>query len=149
MLKISKLADYAIVIMQAIAAEREELFSASKLAERTHIAEPTVSKLLKTLTQKKLLQSQRGAQGGYSLAHLAEQINLAQIIAAIDGEIALTECDQKDSCCQVEKSCQVSKNWRQISSALRDVLTEISLAQMQQPITTDVIKVKFKEKLKR
>lgn len=149
MLKISKLADYAIVIMNELAAQKGQFLSASQLASLTHVSEATASKLLKSLAKSELLQSQMGAQGGYSLINDPKDINLAQIITAIEGEIALTECDKHNSCCNMQKTCTVSSNWQRIGAAIRNALAEISLADMQQPIPQAVIELKMIRNIKR
>lgn len=147
MLKISKLADYAIVIMNTIATEPNTLHSAPDIATKTTIKEPTVSKLLKMLTQANLLNSQRGTNGGYGLAQPANTITVASIIEAIDGKIAMTECDKNNSCCAVAPSCTVSSNWQKISRAIRNALSDISLADMQHDIPEKTIRVDFKRKI--
>lgn len=148
MLRISKLADYAIVIMNTLTTHAGKRLSASELAELTRISEPTVGKLLKVLANKKLLQSQLGAKGGYSLATAPQHINLVQVISAIEGEIALTECDKSQSHCAVQHICTVSENWQKISQAIRTALSKISLADMQYPLDQTVIEFNLQAKLK-
>ena len=91
MLRISKLTDYATVILAALSAQPEALHSASGLAERTGVAAPTVSKLLKELQRAGIVRSVRGARGGYQLARSAQEISAAEIIDAVEGPVALTE----------------------------------------------------------
>lgn len=146
MLKISKLADYAIVIMNTIATDPSALLSATDIAAKTTIAEPTVSKLLKMLTQANLLNSQRGMHGGYELIQPANTITVASIIEAIDGKIAMTECEKSDGCCAVASNCTVSSNWQKISRAIRNALSDISLADMQHDIPEAVIHFDFKRR---
>ncbi len=69
MLRISRLTDYATVILASLAGG--SLASAAEIAERTHIGLPTVSKLLKELQHAGLVRSMRGARGGYQLARPA------------------------------------------------------------------------------
>ena len=139
MLRISKLADYTIVIMNEIAGNSNPLLSAKDIAGTTHLTETTVSKLLKLLVKANLLISQQGAKGGYQLARPAKDMTLAQIIAVMDGEIAMTECDRIDGCCSVEKHCTISSNWRRISHAIRDALSNISLADMNTPLPQPIV----------
>ena len=89
-----------------------------------------VSKILKLLTQAGLLTSARGAQGGYSLARDPEQIDIVEIIAALDGNIALTDCSSKASECSLELICTISNNWRLINQVVYDALKTISLAEL-------------------
>lgn len=133
MLRISKLTDYGTVVMAYLANHPNKDHAAKKIAEDTHIALPTVSKLLKLFTRNGLLVAQRGVKGGYSLALPAQKISLAEIISALEGDIALTECGRTKSLCAMEAQCSIRSNWRMISEAIRDTLNKISLAQMISP----------------
>lgn len=148
MLRISKIADYGTKIMLAMAeSPHYRLCAATELAESTHISLPTVSKILKLLLKGDLLISQRGSQGGYQLARTPEEITLAQIVSVLDGEIAMTECEQQMGCCQIEDNCNVKGNWAIISNIIVDVLRNISLAQMSKPIQKDDIPLKFYQRV--
>ena len=105
MLRIGKLTDYATVILATLAADRSRLQNAGALAERTHIAAPTVSKLLKQLQRAGLVKSTRGTHGGYQLARAPEDISAAAILDALEGPIALTECSVGTGHCCIEHSC--------------------------------------------
>jgi FeS assembly SUF system regulator len=130
MLRIGKLTDYATVILATLAGDRTRLLNASTLAERTHIAAPTVSKLLKQMHRAGLVNSTRGTRGGYQLARSPDQISAASILDALEGPIALTDCSAGASGCCLEHTCQVSKTWQRLSAAIRRSLSEISLAQL-------------------
>ncbi|MGH8443058.1 MAG: SUF system Fe-S cluster assembly regulator [Nevskiaceae bacterium] len=134
MLKLGKLADYATTIMTSIAADSARLHSAQELSGRTHVASPTVSKLLKLLTKAGLVESVRGAQGGYRLTRDASGISVAEVIVAIDGPIALTQCAQHKGACAIESFCGVRTNWRLINQTVRHALEAVTLAQMAAPL---------------
>lgn len=134
MLKLGKLADYATTLMTALAADPQHLASAHELASRTHVSAPTVAKLLKLLTRAGLVEPVRGAHGGYRLARPAEDVNVAQVIAAIDGPIALTQCAHHKGTCAIESHCGVRSNWRLINQTVRHALEAVSLAQMAAPL---------------
>lgn len=134
MLKLGKLADYATMVMTVLAAEAGRPLSAHELAERTHVSEPTVAKVLKRLTRGAVIRSERGAQGGYRLARPAGRISVADIITAMEGPIALTECSTHGGGCAVESSCGVRGNWRLINKAIRAALEAVTLDQMVQPL---------------
>jgi len=135
MLKLGKLADYGTMLMTVLAAEPERLYSAHDLADRTHVAAPTVSKLLKLLTKGGLVESVRGAQGGYRLAHEASSITVADVIGAIDGgPIAVTQCSHHKGACAIEPFCGVRANWRLINHTIRHALESVTLAQMAAPL---------------
>ena len=130
MLRIGKLTDYATVILATLAADRSRLQNASSLAERTHIAAPTVSKLLKQLHRAGLVVSTRGTHGGYQLARDPEAISAATILDALEGPVALTECSSANSHCGIETTCSVGRTWQRLNVAIRRSLNEISLAQL-------------------
>jgi FeS assembly SUF system regulator len=130
MLRIGKLTDYATVILATLAADRSRLQNAGSLAERTHIAAPTVSKLLKQLHRAGLVVSMRGTHGGYQLARDPEAISAATILDALEGPVALTECSSANNHCGIEHTCSVGRTWQRLNVAIRRSLNEISLAQL-------------------
>jgi FeS assembly SUF system regulator len=130
MLRISKLADYATVIMNYLTHMHEQAYNAAQIASATGIPLPTVRKILKQLQAAKLLHSQRGAEGGYHLARTASDIYLGEVIEAIDGPLALTECCAPIKSCVQETHCHTKNNWQSINKVVRDALYTIRLAQM-------------------
>jgi FeS assembly SUF system regulator len=135
MIRLTKLTDYGIVLMSRLSAEPEEVLNVSTLAAETRIAAPTVAKILKVLSREGLLRSQRGASGGYSLAKEPGEISIADVIAAMEGPIAMTECaEHGPGECVQESVCRVRGNWQVINDAVRGALENISLAEMAQPL---------------
>ncbi len=134
MLRMSKMTDYGTVILshmaQVEAARQATLLSANDLAGATSLALPTVSKVLKSLSRAGLVSSHRGAQGGYELARPAQQITAAQIIDALEGPVAITECASEDGHCELESICSVGGAWQRVNHAIRRGLQDISLAQL-------------------
>jgi FeS assembly SUF system regulator len=130
MLRISRLTDYATVLLAALAGEAERVQTAASLAAQTHIAAPTVSKLLKQLQRAGLVSSTRGLHGGYQLARPATQISAAAIIDALEGPLALTDCAAGHGQCGIEETCRVSRVWQRLNLAMRRALYDVSLAQL-------------------
>jgi FeS assembly SUF system regulator len=130
MLRISKLTDYATVILARLAAEPEQRFTAAQIAAETHLAAPTVSKLLKQLHRQGLVASTRGSAGGYLLSRPATEITAAQILDALEGPVALTECAGLASHCGIERTCRVGHSWQRVNLAIRRSLQEISLLEL-------------------
>jgi FeS assembly SUF system regulator len=123
------------MLMSHIAAAPGSLHSASSLARAASVSVPTVSKILKVMARKGLLVSHRGASGGYTLARPPAAITVAEVIAAVEGPIAVTECiDDSHSECAVESSCRVRTNWQRINDAVRGALEQINLEEMAQPL---------------
>lgn len=135
MIRITKQSDYGIVLMSRLAAAPEALHNATVLAADAQLPAPTVSKILKLLARGGLLESHRGVKGGYTLARSPEAISVAEIISALEGPIAVTECieDAPGECSQ-EPFCAVRGNWQQINLAIRQALEAMSLAEMTEPV---------------
>ncbi len=131
MLRVSRLADYATVIMTRLAARPADVLSAVQIAEDARLELPTVSKLLKLLAHAALVESFRGASGGYRLARDAGCISLAEIVAAVEGPLSLTECDTGQ--CAREAHCSVRPSWQKISATVGSALRAVSLADMLDP----------------
>ncbi len=106
------------------------MYTSKELAEVTSIPLPTVTRILKMLSNGGLLESQRGPQGGYSLTKNAKDISVAEVIEAMEGPISLTECASDDCGCSYESDCAVGKPWQKINKAIRGVLRNINLAEM-------------------
>jgi FeS assembly SUF system regulator len=131
MMRMTKQADYAIVLMSYFARTEEGLvLSARDLAAQAKLPVPTVTKLLKILARADLLTSHRGLRGGYALQRTPEQISVADIIAAIEGPIAMTQCCENARGCRQEPTCPIGPNWRLIDTAVRGALGQVSLAEM-------------------
>jgi len=130
MLRISRLTDYATVLLAALASEPQRVQTAASLAEQTHVAAPTVSKLLKQLQRAGLVSSTRGLHGGYQLARPAAQISAAAILDALEGPVALTDCSVGHGQCEIEESCRVGRVWQRLNLAIRRALYDVSLAQL-------------------
>lgn len=135
MLRMTKQADYGIVLLSRMAGQPTARFTAPELAGETHLPLPMVSKILKILGRGGLLVSHRGAKGGYSLAAPPREISVARMITALDGPIAFTECsdDGSPGLCSQEAGCQIRTNWQRINLAVRDALEAITLAELATP----------------
>lgn len=130
MLKLSRLTDYAAVVMAQIARYPDRPHAAADLAADVQLPSPTVRKTLKMLVRAGLLTSLRGAQGGYQLARPASRITAAEIIAAIEGPVAMTECSQAEGDCELVDTCGVADNWQRVSLAIRTLLESVTLAHL-------------------
>jgi FeS assembly SUF system regulator len=132
MLKLSKMTDYAVVISAQMARHPERLYAAADLADEIGLPKPTVSKLLKMLVKAELLVSRRGTQGGYQLLRSAAAITASDLIAAIEGPVAMTECSLEDSQCDLISQCGVATNWQRVTQAIHELLASVTLAQLAQ-----------------
>ena len=135
MIRMSRLADYGVVLMTQLAARPEVLTTAPELSLSSGLPVPTVSKILKALVQDGVLESHRGNKGGYALVRRAEEVSVAEIIRALEGPIALTECvGAEEGACDFEALCPTRTNWQKINDAIHRALDEVSLADMMGPM---------------
>lgn len=133
MVRLSNLADYAVVVMCQMAVSDEARPSAANIAAATTIPLPTVAKLMGTLSRAGLLLSYRGISGGFCLARPAESISVGEIVEAVDGPIALTHCtDPAPGQCVRESICSIKPHWQIINRTIRDALSTVSLADLVQ-----------------
>lgn len=130
MLKMSRLTDYGTGVLAYLAGAGARPHSASEVAEQTGLPTATVSKVLKLLTRAGLVTSHRGAQGGYVLSRPAPEITAAEVLDALEGPLALTECSTEAGICELEPLCLVGNAWQRINIAIRRALEEISLAEL-------------------
>jgi FeS assembly SUF system regulator len=137
MIRMTKLTDYGIVILTHMAMEEPgSLHTAQDLSSKSRVPVPTASKLLKSLARAGLVISHRGRNGGYGLSRDADAISVAEIIAAIEGPIGLTECGTgTGSACDMEPFCAAKGRWAPINQAIERALQDVPLSAMrpQQP----------------
>ncbi len=131
MLKLSKMTDYGIVVL-SILAQREEgsLASARDISEATRLPQPTVAKVLKVLSRKGIVESVRGAAGGYRLAVQPDGLDLVTIIEALEGPVRMTSCAVAPFVCPDDYDCPVGQRWPQINDAVVRALSEVSLSDL-------------------
>lgn len=133
--RINKLTDYATMVLSAMAGHDDQIHSAQQLAADCHLETPTTSKVLKLLAAAGLVESFRGAQGGYRLARSGAEISVADVLRAVEGPIGITECAAEPGLCSHESVCNLRGNWRRIAFAVEQALEEVSVADMARPLT--------------
>ncbi|MGJ0486592.1 MAG: SUF system Fe-S cluster assembly regulator [Methylomicrobium sp.] len=133
MLRVSKMTDYATVILSFMAKDARDVYTAIEIAAATGIALPTVSKILKLLVHAQVLISTRGAKGGYALADAPDKITVAAVISALEGPIGLTECSISHQGCEQASGCGIRGNWELINQTIHDALESVTLADMIKP----------------
>jgi len=131
MIKLSNLADYAVVLMSTIAARSDDIHTAASLNFDTKVPLPTVSKILGKMAKANLLMSHRGIGGGFSMKLDMENISIADIIEAVDGPVQLTNClSEEDTCCDYEPVCLTRSKWDKINDAVYQALNNVPLSEM-------------------
>jgi FeS assembly SUF system regulator len=143
LLRLSRITDYGIVLLAQLAQQTRTAgdFAAPRtardLAAEVALPVPMVSKILKILARANILGSQRGAKGGYTLTRRPEDLSVAELITALDGPVALTQCAISPGLCDHEQSCAVSNPWQVINQVVEYALSEVTLADLINPAFTD------------
>jgi FeS assembly SUF system regulator len=123
MIKISKLSDYAIVVLNELARAQGQLLTATMLSHSTRIPEPTVAKVLKLLSKQKIVNSIRGVNGGYMMKRCPSTITVHELIVALEGPVALTACTtHSNDTCNIEQLCPLRSGWQKINDAITGTL---------------------------
>ncbi len=134
MIRITRQTDYGILVLAHMASiPGDAVHTATNLAKWSGIPKPMVSKILKTLAREGMLVSHRGVKGGYSLAVHAERITVGDVLQAMEGPVAITECSAHPGACEQEPVCSVRINWQRINLAVRQALDKIPLNEMIGP----------------
>jgi FeS assembly SUF system regulator len=133
MIILSKLADYGVIVATHLAAFPERQVTAGAVAAATRLPQATVAKLLKALAHAGLVTATRGAAGGYRLAREAKAISIAEVVAAIDGDIGLTQCSVHVDECAHTTYCPTRPHWAAINRAVGQALASVSLDAMITP----------------
>ena len=127
------MSDYGMLILGDLALRKDAYVSATDIASSTHIALPTVQKLLKKLHKKELVISKQGPLGGYALHDSAKFTSVAMIIQALEGDLSLTQCTSKEIKCAIESSCQIGDAWHVINRTIISALENLTLLDLVYP----------------
>ncbi|HUC10001.1 MAG TPA: SUF system Fe-S cluster assembly regulator [Stellaceae bacterium] len=133
MIILSKLADYGVIVATHMAANPDRQLTATALADETLLPRATVAKILKALSHAGLAAATRGAAGGYRLARRATAISVAEVVAAIDGDIGLTQCSVHVADCARTDYCPTRPHWAAVNRAVAQALAAVSLDAMLTP----------------
>lgn len=141
MIRLTNLADYAIVLLSQMVRENNQLVSAQYLSDATSLPIPTISKILGALGRADILESHRGLKGGFKLSRPASDISVAEVIEAIEGPIALTNCitthEEQSKDCSIVDLCQLRTSWNIVNAAIKDALHGVSLEDITMPHSPD------------
>tara|TARA_B100001564_G_C20529901_1_gene619233 strand:- start:409 stop:837 length:429 start_codon:yes stop_codon:yes gene_type:complete len=129
MLRVSRLTDYAVLVLCHLASKPGVLVSAKQVSDATSITETTSSKILKLLNKSKIISSTRGAKGGYCLEKKLDAVSIIDVIAAIDGSPSVTMCcEENQGNCDLESLCSSKQGWNKVNKALLSTLSSFTLA---------------------
>ena len=131
MFRLSKITDYGIVLLAHLAKDDSDAaHNAREVAADVDLPLPVVAKVLKSLARRGILESHRGPKGGYSLSRRPEAISVSEMIAALEGPVALTECALEGQLCPHERSCAVRDPWQVINGVVSEALSRVTLADL-------------------
>jgi FeS assembly SUF system regulator len=133
MIILSKLADYGVIVATHLAAFPTRQATAGAVATETRLPRATVAKLLKAMAHAGLVTAARGPSGGYRLARSAKAISVAEVVAAIDGDIGLTQCSVHVEECSRTNYCPTRPHWAAINRAVGEALAAVPLDAMVTP----------------
>jgi len=130
MIKLSRMSDYAVVVLETLARQDTSL-SATQIASSVNLPEPTVAKVLKQMAASNLVTSSRGVNGGYIIARPAKDITIFDIVTVIEGRVSLTACvDGDHEPCALEGACKLNGRWDLVNNAVKKAFEGITLADM-------------------
>ncbi|MDB4599721.1 SUF system Fe-S cluster assembly regulator [Alphaproteobacteria bacterium] len=134
MLRLNRMTDYAIVVLGALAHRHGDVVATAHLAELTGLAQPTVAKVSKILSAADLVETQRGVRGGYRLIKASADISLVDIVEAMEGPIAVTDCvDEAQAASAISNFCFMSSPSSHVNLAIRNALNDVSLEDLTDP----------------
>ena len=139
MIKVSRMADYAILLVCKMSNAENKVYSSQELSIITSLKITTISKILTKLTKANVTDSIRGVSGGYKLTMQAEDISVGNIIDIIDGKVALTICveEGENHNCNLVSLCPSQSNWQIINNTVREALNSVSIAEMANPFVSN------------
>ena len=134
MLRLNRMTDYAIIVLDALARRRGEVLATGYLADLTGLAQPTVAKVSKMLLAAGLVETQRGVRGGYRLTKTLAQISLVDIVEAMEGPIAVTDCVVGAQVRRATGNFFLMRNhWNHVNLAIRNALMDVTLEDLTNP----------------
>jgi FeS assembly SUF system regulator len=135
MIVLSKLADYGVIVASHLALDPQRQITAGSLATETRLPPATVAKVLKSLAHAGIVAALRGASGGYRLSRAPGAISVAEVVAAIDGAIGMTQCTTHELRCERHDFCPTRPHWQRINLAIGEALKAVTLAEMAAPLS--------------
>ena len=130
-MRITQEADYAIRFVYMLAKQRDAVQGASQLSQAAATPERYTLKILHKLKHQGIVESVKGAKGGYRLSRDPAELSLRMIIEAIDGEIALSKCMGEDPCSRMgfdKQSCCFHRIFCTLSREVAERLSGITIA---------------------
>lgn len=143
MFRIAKMTDYALLVTNELVKTKSKLMTLEAITKKTKFTIPTARKILKLLVDGGIVESFRGVYGGYRLAKKAKDLNLADVILALEGDILITECAGGNATCDYKKHCALKKNWSYINRVMLVMFNNVSLEDMSKSLPFNKFQLKM------
>lgn len=132
MLRITKESEYAFLLLSALLRDNSGVHqNAMMLAETAGVSVPMSGKVLKRLVKYGLLQSVRGAHGGYTLTRAPEDISALEVVQAIEGSLGIVDCVEGETACALIEKCHISPFLLYLNEDIKALLKNRTLLDMQ------------------
>ena len=140
MIQLTKRTEYGLIALTHLAAREGTVTSAREICERYPVPPRLLAEVLKALSRSNLVDSRRGAQGGYLLARSADEITVGDVVGALEGPPALTSCESlaepASGPCGVEAVCPIRNPITNLREGIWDLLQRTTLRDLlRQTIT--------------
>jgi len=127
---VSTRAQYGMRALVEVALAGDEPVSLRTVAERQDLIQQYLEQIFASLRRAGIVESVRGARGGYRLARPVDQIDSLEVVQLLEGSLAPVAClDENESCVRVG-ACSTESLWRQVDQAVRQVLGSTTLADL-------------------
>jgi len=129
-MQVTKTLDYAVRSLTYMGHQPVEKHSMKEISQEQHIPLNYLAKIMRRLVKKGLVRSSVGPDGGYTLRKLPNEINLRDIYEAIEGEIRMVDCMDKDAICVLHETCPQLPVWDRIQVSMIKILEDTTLEDM-------------------
>ena len=130
-MQITRETDYAIRCVYYLAGKPGEVTMVDEISREMHVPKSFLAKILQKLTRASLVRSYRGVKGGFSLARRPREINLLDVIEAIQGPVAMNKCAIDDSLCRFSATCSVHPVWIEVRKEVEQILKQKNFAKLR------------------
>ena len=129
MFKLSKKADYALIIITHLADHPDQYTSVRHISDETKVPYKFASQIATELKKSRLITSKEGIDGGYQLALTPDEITFKDVVESIEGPVAPTSC-LKGKECNCRDSCYHYTAINSLSQSLADLMSKHTIASL-------------------
>lgn len=138
MIKINRRTDYAVRVVIALAKRPAGTrLSSKEIQDEMFIPRPFLQRIIAELSRAGIIFTSPGPKGGIQLSRLAEQINLKDILEAMEGQLCISNCLYKPEECPLSTACPVRNRWGRLQTVLLQELAQTTIAQLAQEVLED------------